>query len=210
MKHWFVTTDGSLKARWESAFPVSTATTPDKVLYQIQSGDVVWLTTMVENWDELIPTIAAKKAIVVLLSYAPNDREALKALDLGARGYVHTLAAPDVLKQVALVVSNQGVWVGQELLAKVMGGTFKALQNRQNGESYQHSEYLNLLTERERGVALAVTRGATNKEVARQLDITERTVKAHLSAIFKKLSVRDRLQLILKLAPVAESFSERL
>ncbi|CAH1043880.1 response regulator transcription factor [Halomonas sp. TD01] len=210
MKHWFVTTDGSLKARWESAFPKSVATTPNKVLDQVQSGDVVWLTTMVENWDELIPAVIAKKAVVVLLSYAPNDREALKALDLGARGYVHTLAAPDVLIQVALVVTNQGVWVGQELLAKVMGGTFKALQNRQNGEGHQHSEYLNLLTERERGVALAVARGATNKEVARQLDITERTVKAHLSAIFKKLSVRDRLQLILKLAPVAERFSERL
>lgn len=207
MKHWFVTTDGSLKARWESAFPESVAATPDKVLDQVQPGDVVWLTTMIENWDELIPTATSKKTIVVLLSYAPNDREALKALDLGARGYVHTLAAPDVLKQVALVVANQGVWVGQELLAKVMGGTFKALQNRQNGESHQHREYLNLLSERERGVALAVARGATNKEVARQLDITERTVKAHLSAVFKKLSVRDRLQLILKLAPIAERFS---
>lgn len=204
MKHWFVTTDGSLKARWERAFPKSVATTPNKVLDQVRSGDVVWLTTMVENWDELISTIAAKKAIAVLLSYAPNDREALKALDLGARGYAHTLAAPDVLNQVALVVTNQGVWVGQELLAKVMGGAFKALQNRQNGESHQHGEYLNLLTERERGVALAVARGATNKEVARQLDITERTVKAHLSAIFKKLSVRDRLQLILKLTSISE------
>ncbi|BCB08611.1 hypothetical protein HHSLTHF2_25010 [Vreelandella venusta] len=207
MKHWFVTKDGNLKARWESAFPESAATTPNTVLDQVQSGDVVWLTTMIENWDGLIPTLTARKAIVVLLSYAPNDREALKALDLGARGYVHTLAAPDVLNQVALVVANQGVWVGQELLAKVMGGTFMALKNRQSGESQQHSEYLSLLTERERGVALAVARGATNKEVARQLDITERTVKAHLSAIFKKLSVRDRLQLILKLAPVAERFS---
>ncbi|GEK52831.1 helix-turn-helix transcriptional regulator [Vreelandella venusta] len=207
MKHWFVTKDGNLKARWESAFPESAATTPNTVLDQVQPGDVVWLTTMIENWDGLIPALTARKAIVVLLSYAPNDREALKALDLGARGYVHTLAAPDVLNQVALVVSNQGVWVGQELLAKVMGGTFMALKNRQSGEGHQHSEYLNLLTERERGVALAVARGATNKEVARQLDITERTVKAHLSAIFKKLSVRDRLQLILKLAPVAERFS---
>ncbi|RUR32026.1 response regulator transcription factor [Vreelandella andesensis] len=210
MKHWFVTTDGSLKARWESAFPECIATTPDKMLDQVRSSDVVWLTTMVDNWDELIPTLTAKKAIVVLLSYAPNDREALKALDLGARGYVHTLAAPNVLIQVALVVTNQGVWVGQELLAKVMGSTFKAMQNRQNSESHQHGDYLELLTERERGVALAVVRGATNKEVARQLDITERTVKAHLSAIFKKLSVRDRLQLMLKLTAVAERFSERL
>ena len=105
---------------------------------------------------------------------------------------------------MALVVTNQGVWVGQELLAKVLGGTFKALQQRVDHDRYQHSDYLGLLTERERGVALAVARGATNKEAARQLDITERTVKAHLSAIFKKLEVRDRLQLILKLAPVAE------
>ena len=105
---------------------------------------------------------------------------------------------------ILLVVTNQGVWVGQELLAKVLGGTFKALQQRVDHDRYQHSDYLGLLTERERGVALAVARGATNKEAARQLDITERTVKAHLSAIFKKLEVRDRLQLILKLAPVAE------
>ncbi|WP_030073250.1 response regulator transcription factor [Halomonas alkaliantarctica] len=209
MKHWFVTTDGRLKARWESAFPASMATTPDKIVDQVQPGDVAWLTTMVENWSELIPAITANSAIVVILSYVPNDREALKALDLGARGYVHTLAAPDVLIQVALVVTNQGIWVGQELLAKVVGGTFKALQKRQQGAEHQQSDYLNLLTERERGVALAVARGATNKEVARQLDITERTVKAHLSAIFKKLAVRDRLQLILKLTPVAERTLEQ-
>lgn len=133
----------------------------------------------------------------------------MRSLDLGARGYVHTLAAPEVLKQVALVVTNQGVWVGQELLAKVLGGSFKALQQRaEGGETFNTAE-LGSLTDRERGVALAVVRGATNKEVARQLDITERTVKAHLSAIFKKLAVRDRLQLILKLAPIVERVPER-
>ncbi|MDT9694010.1 LuxR C-terminal-related transcriptional regulator, partial [Streptomyces sp. P9(2023)] len=94
---------------------------------------------------------------------------------------------------VAVVVANQGVWVGQSLLSKVLGGAFKALQQRVEPSRYAHSEYLSLLTERERGVALAIASGATNKEAARQLDITERTVKAHLSAIFRKLSVRDRL-----------------
>ena len=142
------------------------------------------------------------------MSYTPDDRQALTALDLGARGYVHTLAASEVLNQVALVVTNKGVWVGQELLTKVLAGSFKALQQRVEPDRYQHSEYLALLSERERCVALAVARGATNKEVARQLDITERTVKAHMSAIFKKLAVRDRLQLILKLAPEAESVSK--
>ncbi|XQU07769.1 response regulator transcription factor [Halomonas sp. LY9] len=204
MKHWFITTDGSLKARWKKAFQHVGALTPNTIGQQAAPKDLVWLSTTVDSWPSLIPTLVEQGVIVVVLSYAPDDREALSALDLGARGYVHTLAAADVLNQVAVVVSNQGVWVGQELLAKVLGGTFKALQQRVEHDRYQHSEHLELLTERERGVALAVARGATNKEVARQLDITERTVKAHLSAIFKKLTVRDRLQLILKLAPVAE------
>ena len=204
MTHWFVTTDGGLKARWKKAFPEALALTPSALNDHPQPSDVVWLLTTVAEWDTLIAKVTAQKATAVVMSYAPDDREALKALDLGARGYVHTLAAPDVLNQVALVVSNQGVWVGQELLAKVLGGTFKALQQRGEVSDYQYSECLEQLTERERGVALAVAKGATNKEVARQLDITERTVKAHLSAIFKKLTVRDRLQLILKLAPVSE------
>ncbi|MGE6776881.1 LuxR C-terminal-related transcriptional regulator [Vreelandella titanicae] len=209
MKHWFITTDGNLKARWKKAFPEMVASKPDVFINKTQPNDVVWLSTTVEGWSEFIGTVTAKGAVVVVLSYSPDDREALRSLDLGARGYVHTLAAPEVLKQVALVVTNQGVWVGQELLAKVLGGSFKALQQRAEGGSSFNTEQLGDLTDRERGVALAVVRGATNKEVARQLDITERTVKAHLSAIFKKLAVRDRLQLILKLAPVVERIPER-
>ncbi|NGO90836.1 MAG: DNA-binding response regulator [Halomonas sp.] len=204
MKHWFITTDGSLKARWKKAFQDVGALTPDTLGQRVAPNDLVWLSTTVDSWPLMVPALIEQGVIVVVLSYTPDDREALRALDLGARGYVHTLAAADVLNQVALVVTHQGVWVGQELLAKVLGGTFKALQQRVDHDRYQHSDYLQLLTERERGVALAVARGATNKEVARQLEITERTVKAHLSAIFRKLSVRDRLQLILKLAPVAE------
>ena len=201
---------GNLKARWKNAFPDMLASKPDVFIGKAQPNDVVWLSTMVDGWSDLIGAVTAKGAIVVVLSYAPDDREALRSLDLGARGYVHTLAAPEVLKQVALVVTNQGVWVGQELLAKVLGGSFKALQKRAegSGEVFNTSE-LGSLTDRERAVALAVVRGATNKEVARQLDITERTVKAHLSAIFKKMAVRDRLQLILKLAPIVERVPER-
>lgn len=209
MKHWFITTDGNLKARWKKAFPEMVTSKPDVFIGKAQPNDVVWLSTTVEGWSELIGSLTAKGAIVVVLSYSPNDREALRSLDLGARGYVHTLAAPEVLKQVALVVTNQGVWVGQELLAKVLGGSFKALQQRAEGDETFNTAEIGSLTDRERGVALAVVRGATNKEVARQLDITERTVKAHLSAIFKKLAVRDRLQLILKLAPIVERVPER-
>ncbi|NVF12824.1 response regulator transcription factor [Vreelandella maris] len=204
MDYWFVTMDGSLKARWQKAFPDAQPSTPDSIEQNAQSGDLVWIATTVASWPQLTQRLALMGATVVILSYAPQHKEALKALDLGGRGYAHTLATADVLKQVALVVTNQGVWVGQELLAKVIGGTFKALTQRTEKVSSADSDSLALLTERERGVALAVARGATNKEVARQLDITERTVKAHLSAIFKKLAVRDRLQLMLKLSSTRE------
>lgn len=207
MQHWFVTMDGSLKARWQKAFPDAKPSTPELVEQRAASGDLVWILSSVASWPELTQRLVPRGLMVVLLSYAPQDKEALKALDLGARGYAHTLAAPDVLKQVTLVVTNQGVWVGQELLAKVIGGTFKAFARLAEEKPSTESEYLAMLTERERGVALAVAHGATNKEVARQLDITERTVKAHLSAIFRKLSVRDRLQLMLKLSPMRERTS---
>ncbi|MBV5337679.1 MAG: response regulator transcription factor [Deltaproteobacteria bacterium] len=55
------------------------------------------------------------------------------------------------------------------------------------------------LTEREREVAVLVAHGECNKEIARELNIAERTVKAHLSTVFEKLDVRDRLQLAIHL-----------
>lgn len=200
MTNWFVTTNGDLKSRWETAFEDAQAMQANDVDSRVKAGDTAWLTTSVEIWPELTQQLVTAGAIVVVLSYTPNDREALKALDLGARGYLHTLAAVDVLRKVAVVVANQGIWVGQELLAKVLGGSFKALQKSTASDDALSSELLSLLTERERNVAQAVMAGASNKEVSRQLDITERTVKAHLSTIFKKLEVRDRLQLTLKLS----------
>jgi DNA-binding NarL/FixJ family response regulator len=53
------------------------------------------------------------------------------------------------------------------------------------------------LTDREKQVASTLAGGASNKEIARALGITERTVKAHVGAILEKLQVRDRLQLSL-------------
>lgn len=130
MTNWFVTTNGDLKSRWEAAFPDAQSAQEHNIESQIKPGDLIWLVTTVETWPALARRLVAANVTVVILSYMPNDREALKALDQGARGYVHTLAAVDVLKQVALVVANQGVWVGQELLSKVLGGSFKALQQR--------------------------------------------------------------------------------
>ena len=138
-------------------------------------------------------------ALIVALSLAPDAGEAMLAFEQGARGYCHALAVPEMLKQVALVVSNGGLWLGADLMTRAANAIARAAAPPAPVPAREPASPLDELTPRERAVALQVAEGASNKEVARRLDITARTVKAHMSAIFEKLGVRDRLQLVLLL-----------
>ncbi|WP_330932852.1 MULTISPECIES: response regulator transcription factor [unclassified Halomonas] len=182
--------------RLHSAFRDIRRINPDQARVMVDDGDRIWLLTDHPEWPGLAGALAGHGAIVVVMSLTPSEVEALMALQVGARGYVHALSPPELLRQVALVTGHQGVWVPAELLSKVVGGAFATL----GGRDGLPQENLSVLTERERAVALAVAEGRSNKEVARQLDITERTVKAHLGAVFRKLGVRDRMQLVLSLS----------
>lgn len=130
---------------------------------------------------------------VIVLSNVPHDDEGLAVLEAGAAGYTSAIAVKDVLLQIETVVENGGLWVGPDLLRRLL------VALGAQGPRPQAGSQLDRLSPREREVALAVAAGATNKEIARQLDITERTVKAHLSQVFETLKVRDRLQLAILL-----------
>jgi DNA-binding NarL/FixJ family response regulator len=197
MKHLFVTTAKQLQPRWQAAFADAHIVAPDTVTPSGTEVDgVVWLVRDARGeYDWQIVNVFSRHCCVVLLSPIPDHREALQALQNGARGYAHVLSPVETLKQIATVVTHRGIWVPADLMANVMGNTWQAL----NGEQRLDEVMLAKLTPRERDVALAVVRGSSNKQVARDLDITERTVKAHLSAIFQKLDITDRLQLVLKL-----------
>lgn len=133
---------------------------------------------------------------MAVLSFNPYSAEAYQAFNAGARGYVHALSTPEVLRQVDIVVRHRGIWLWPELMDSLVGGVFKAM----GGAPAVHQDVLEGLTEREKDVALAVAEGQSNKLVARELGITERTVKAHLGAVFRKLGVKDRMQLILRMS----------
>ena len=87
-----------------------------------------------------------------------------------------------------------GLWIGEPLMQRLIGATsrIQAASREDGGEEWSKN-----LTEREKEVASTLAKGASNKEIASALGITERTVKAHITAIFEKLQVRDRLQLSL-------------
>jgi len=193
IRHLFISSRKSLLPRWQEAFPdARVAGDPAG-----QVADVVWWAPAefkLETLNRLLARLAGG-APVIVLSNEPRQDQAMQSLAAGARGYCHAYATAPMLDQVATVVRNGGLWLGPELMSTMIGAASKQLLADADGLGDQ----LDALTPRERSVAIEVARGATNKEVARRLDITERTVKAHLSAAFEKLGVRDRLQLVLAL-----------
>lgn len=150
--------------------------------------------------DPFLRTITGQSACpqFIALSDEPNDDEGLVAFSAGASGYCNAHAAPEVLHQVAEVVLHGGLWVGRSILDRLVFAVTRRQQSSPAGNTQVVLEQASL-TEREREVTLQVANGVANKEIALALDISERTVKAHLTSAFKKLGVRDRLQLALLL-----------
>lgn len=186
-------------SRWSQAFPEGQIISSLKTLPANGSINLLWLHTPPTPESPISGWIhEARKRLpeirIVVLSNTPSQQEALLALHNGAAGYCHAQATPHLLQQVATVVTNGGLWIGTELMSRILAAT------SQNHTCDPDNPALAQLTPREREVALAVGHGISNKEVAHQLSISERTVKAHLSAIFEKLEVRDRLQLVVLLS----------
>ncbi|MGL6071213.1 response regulator transcription factor [Craterilacuibacter sp.] len=135
-----------------------------------------------------------RRARVIAMSSNPDNAEGLAWLQCGAAGYAHAYSTPDLLQQVVSTVETGSSWVGRELLSLLCGQLGSRLPAAGN-EAWRER-----VTAREAEVVTALKRGMANKDIARELDIAERTVKAHLSSLFQKFGVDDRLQLLLKLA----------
>ncbi len=132
---------------------------------------------------------------VVVLSRAPSEDEGIAMLRVGARGYCNAYIDPRLLEKVISSVRAGEVWAGRKLIDRLVEliASNAAPHARPNVE---HAAF-DGLTPREREIAVLVGEGVSNKVIARRLDITERTVKAHLGAVFAKLHLPGRLQLAL-------------
>jgi two-component system nitrate/nitrite response regulator NarL len=192
---------------WTKAFPKSIlAATVSEVLERETAKNkaseacIFWLHMNADRQQWIANTITAimksyQGAKIVVLANAPNHAESIHALKLGAMGYCHAHIAPAVLKEIKAVITHGGLWVGQDILQALIATSSKSVTNRPE----QVETLLSKLTKREKEVALEAAKGSSNKEIARVLSITERTVKAHLASIFERLGAKDRLQLALML-----------
>lgn len=197
--HLFLCAHGQLLPRWKEAFKSAKAGKwhAHKPGARGDEIAVVWLRLEqgrpVQAQLQEIPE-RFRAAPCVVLSDLPSDEEALAAFAAGARGYCNTHSAPLLLQRVAHVVLQGGLWIGETLMQRLLSATARIAVSDDPPPS---QDWAHVLTEREREVATTLAQGASNKEIARKLDITERTVKAHVGAILEKLKVRDRLQLSL-------------
>jgi len=152
---------------------------PDVILLDLDLGE--------EDGLAWLPRIAgaapaARVLILTALRDRARDEEALRA---GARGLVLKDTAPEVLLQAIRSLAAGALWFDPRVLAAPRAAP---AQPQPPG--------LAQLTPREREIVGLVAEGLRNEEVGRRLGITEKTVRNHLTAVFQKLGVSGRLELV--------------
>jgi DNA-binding NarL/FixJ family response regulator len=137
---------------------------------------------------------------IILLSDNPNDQEGVWALKVGAKGHCRKDMPPLMLKKAVEMVLADQIWVGRNVVPRILEELTSLSVLRQQKAAAATDSRLERLTPREREVACLVGDGDSNKEIATKINVTEATVKAHLTAVFRKLEVSDRLRLALYMA----------
>jgi DNA-binding NarL/FixJ family response regulator len=159
--------------------------------------DIVLLNSTMPEMDgiEVFPEIREKNQNTKTLMLTANKDEAtiFKALKGGAKGYLSKNVSISNLIKAIQAVHKGELWVERKLIAKFLEGEAIADSRREG----QAGKLKKVITAREKEVLRLLTTGRTNKEIAKALFISEKTVKSHLNSIFKKLNVTRRLQAIL-------------
>ena len=137
---------------------------------------------------EVIPVFSRRcpQLPVIVLSSSEDPNDVRQALKSGAFGYVPKSASPrNILSALRLVLSGE-IYVPPLMLDLAPLSV--------NGPGHPISEAGERLTERQTEVLRLLCRGLSNKEISRALDLSEKTTKSHITAIFKTLGVVNRTQ----------------
>jgi DNA-binding NarL/FixJ family response regulator len=117
-----------------------------------------------------------------------DDELVLKAIVIGARAYLDSDAGPETVRQAVDIVVSGSIWAPRRLLSKLIDRLLGVPESSTSGVGPQ-------LTVREREVLKLVLLAKSNREIARQLGIDERTVKAHVGRMMRKLGADNRTEL---------------
>ena len=128
---------------------------------------------------------------VIVLSGAEDPAQMKELLVLGVRGYIPKAYSAGIMLSAVRLVLSGGVYVPPLLLEAGSGPSPPPAQGHGSIDALR-----SLLTERQVDVLRLLAQGKPNKRIARDLDISEGTVKIHLAAIFRALDVRNRVEAV--------------
>lgn len=170
------------------AVPLASREQPDIVLLDLDLG--------VESGLDLIPDLlaAASETRILILTGIRDAQVHRRAIRLGAMGLVEKETAGDELIKAIEKVKAGEVWLDRSTTASLLAEMSQAEMSRRNDVE---SGKIAMLSERERDVITLIGEGLSNKRIAERLFITETTVRHHLTSIFAKLGVSDRLALLI-------------
>jgi DNA-binding NarL/FixJ family response regulator len=147
-----------------------------------------------------LQTAFKSQIYTLVLSNMPDPQQAIRLFNHNIRGYSNTYLDNNKLLTALNVIKQGEIWAGAALIQYLLANTARHSAKPNLAEEVESkADVFGALTEREQEIAQKLLSGQQNKIIAHELGITERTVKAHLSAIYKKLQVKNRLALTLKL-----------
>lgn len=164
-----------------SAVTLAESLKPDIVLMDLKMPGVDGLTALAELRARGVT------ARVLVLTSVTERGHVLPAVQAGAAGYLYKDVDPQALVQAIRAVNDGHVLFAPDA-AEAM------LRNGTAGDAGRNDRGLAALTEREREVLVHIARGRSNREIARALVVSEKTVKTHVSNLLMKLGVQDRTQ----------------
>jgi len=126
----------------------------------------------------------APGAVAIVFTNSEQEKDVVDAMRGGARGFLHKKAPTTTLLKCVRQVAAGQIWLENQHLEMVL----KALRSDRRANTSD-------LSVREREIVRQLLTGSKNKEIAAALSISEKTVKNHLSNVFDKLGVKDRLEL---------------
>ena len=127
----------------------------------------------------------------MVLSTTPTFEQARAYLAMGAKGYGNTMMHESYLVSAFQSIYEGNMWLSPEYITQMIQDLPSMPKKETNP--------LTTLSHREAEVATLLSQGDSHKEIAEKLQITVRTVKAHASAIYSRLNIKDRLALALLL-----------
>lgn len=140
-------------------------------------------------FDLMAQLKAARPGLRLIISGSGADDETiLKALAAGAKGYVDEAATPEEFVQAIRIVAQGSVWAPRRVLSM-----FIERVTASPGRIFPAGRVT--FTERERDVLEMLVAGRSNKEIGSALGIEERTVKAHVAKLMRKVGVQNRIAL---------------